>query len=84
MATVNTADTDKPKKKRANIEDAPYPPSLEIAGIKWAPKESIVRKGSDNWPMIWADDNALYTAYRDGWGFEPKVAEKLSLGRLEI
>ncbi|KPJ58523.1 MAG: hypothetical protein AMS15_08185, partial [Planctomycetes bacterium DG_23] len=42
----------------------------------------IVRKGegSDNWPLTWADDDNLYTAYGDGWGFKPKVPEKLSLG----
>jgi hypothetical protein len=30
--------------------------------------------------MTWADDDALYTAYGDGSGFEPFVPEKLSLG----
>ncbi|MEJ1971794.1 MAG: hypothetical protein WDM96_04660 [Lacunisphaera sp.] len=30
--------------------------------------------------MTWADDDALYTAYGDGNGFEPFVPEKLSLG----
>ena len=53
-----------------------------IKGVKWAPAESIVRKakGGDNWPMTWADDGHLYTAYGDGNGFEPGIAEKLSLG----
>ncbi len=61
---------------------APYPPSPVIRGIHWAPKESIIRKarGSDTWPLTWADDDALYTAYGDGRGFEPLVPEKLSLG----
>ena len=61
---------------------APYPPSPVIREIRWAPKESIVRKarGSDTWPLTWADDDALYTAYGDGRGFEPLVPEKLSLG----
>ena len=61
---------------------APYPPSPVIRGIHWAPKESIIRKarGSDTWPMTWADDDAQYTAYGDGQGFEPFVPEKLSLG----
>ena len=50
--------------------------------MKWAPAESIVRKakGGDNWPLTWADDGHLYTAYGDGNGFEPKVPDKLSLG----
>jgi CubicO group peptidase (beta-lactamase class C family) len=61
---------------------APYPPSSVISGIDWAPKESITRKakGSDNWPLTWADDDQLYTAYGDGWGFEPFVPRKLGLG----
>ena len=61
---------------------APYPPSPVIRGIHWAPKESIVRKarGSDTWPMTWADDDAQYTAYGDGQGFDPPTLEKLSLG----
>ena len=61
---------------------APYPPSPLIKSVKWAPAASIVRKakGGDNWPMTWADDGHLYTAYGDGNGFEPAIAEKLSLG----
>ncbi|MBE0537106.1 MAG: serine hydrolase [Phycisphaerae bacterium] len=65
---------------------APYPPSALIKSITWAPEETIIRKapGSDNWPITWADDDALYTAYGDGWGFEPKVDKKLSLGLCRI
>ena len=37
-------------------------------------------RGSDNWPLTWADDNALYTAYGDGLGFKPARPDKLSLG----
>jgi CubicO group peptidase (beta-lactamase class C family) len=61
---------------------APYPPSPIIKSIAWAPISEIIRRaqGSDNWPLTWADDNNLYTAYGDGWGFDPKVPEKLSLG----
>ena len=64
----------------------PYPPGAVIADVAWAPAGSIVRKaqGSDNWPMTWADDGALYTAYGDGWGFEPRVEKKLSLGFARI
>jgi hypothetical protein len=53
-----------------------------ITGIQWTPVDSIVYKaeGSDNWPLTWADDGRLYTTFGDGWGFEPKVPEKLSLG----
>ncbi len=60
----------------------PYPPSPVITGIEWAPAATIIRKaeGSDNWPLTWGDDDCLYTAYGDGWGFEPRVPDKLSLG----
>jgi hypothetical protein len=34
--------------------------------------------------MTWADDDALYTAYGDGRGFEPFVAQKLSLGLAKV
>jgi hypothetical protein len=60
----------------------PYPPSPVIAGIEWAPKESIVldARDGDNWPMTWADDDAIYTTWGDGTGFAPKVEKKLSMG----
>jgi hypothetical protein len=64
----------------------PYPPSATIAGIEWAAANTIVRRarGSDNWPLAWADDDALYSAYGDGQGFEPFVERKLSLGLARI
>ncbi len=63
-------------------DEAGHPPSPVIARLAWAPPEQIVRRaqGSDNWPTTWGDDDRLYTAYGDGWGFEPKVPVKLSLG----
>jgi CubicO group peptidase (beta-lactamase class C family) len=73
---------DRPKPSGA----APYPPSKAITGLAWAPKETIIRKakGSDNWPLTWADDDHQYTAYGDGWGFEPFVPKKLGLGFARI
>lgn len=64
----------------------PYPPSPVIAAIQWAPSETIVRraKGSDNFPLTWSNDNALYATFGDGFGFQPFVAEKLSLGLIRI
>ncbi len=58
------------------------PQSPVIKGVVWAPAEEIIRlaPGSDNWPITWADDHNQYTAYGDGWGFEPKTEKKLSLG----
>ena len=46
-----------------------------IKDITFASQESMVVKaeGSDNWPITWADDNNLYTAFGDGWEFEPKI-----------
>jgi hypothetical protein len=37
-------------------------------------------RGSDTWPVTWADDGHLYTVFGDGRGFDPKVPRKLSLG----
>ncbi len=67
-------------------ETGPYPRSPVIRGVTFAPKSEIVRRaeGSDNWPLTWADDDNLYTAYGDGWGFEPRIATKLSLGFARI
>ncbi len=61
-------------------------PSPVIKEIVWAPSETIVRRaqGSDNWPLTWADDDWLYTAYGDGNGFEPRLKEKLSLGLARV
>lgn len=60
--------------------------SPAISGIEWAPESEIVRlaEGIDNWPLTWAEDGALITAYGDGWGFEPAVPEKLSLGLARV
>src|SRR5207253_2265916 len=65
---------------------APYPPSPVITRLDWDPKDTILRqaKDSDNWPLTWADDGHLYTAYGDGTGFIPKVPNKLSLGLARI
>ncbi len=70
----------------AHAVSEPYPPSTVIRGLTWAPASTIVRQAndSDNWPLTWADDDNLYTAYGDGTGFAPKVPEKLSLGLARI
>ena len=68
------------------IVGPPYSHSPAIQGIKWAPVETIIRRasGSDNWPITWADDDNQYTAYGDGWGFEPETDKKLSLGIAKV
>jgi len=87
---VAQAAQDTPAVPQSKIQDPksqiPYPPSPVIQAIEWSPTESIIRKaqGSDNWPLTWSEDDALYTAYGDGWGFEPKATEKLSLGLARI
>ena len=67
-------------------ETGPYGPSEHISKITWASRDSIIRlaRGGDNWPATWADDGDLYTAYGDGWGFEPRVEKKLSLGMAKV
>ena len=39
---------------------------------------------SDNWPITWGDDDAQYTSYGDGSGFEPYTDRKLSLGLAKV
>jgi hypothetical protein len=57
-----------------------------IRRVRFDDERSIIRKaaGSDNWPMTWGDDDAIYTAYGDGNGFEPFVERKLSLGLARV
>ncbi len=73
-------------KDRGRWPGAPYPASEIVQAVEWGPPDTIIRRaaGSDNWPITWADDDSLYTAYGDGWGFEPKVDRKLSLGFAKI
>ena len=65
---------------------SPYPPSTVIARIDFAPENEILRKAidSDNWPLTWGDDDALYTSYGDGEGFEPFLDHKLSMGLAKV
>lgn len=62
----------------------PYRQSPVITRIDW--DATIVQKaeGSDNWPLTWADDGILYTAFGDGGGFHPKAPRKLSLGLARV
>ena len=54
--------------------------------MRFDPEETIIRKAidSDNWPMTWGDDDAIYTSYGDGFGFEPFVEKKLSMGLARV
>jgi hypothetical protein len=50
--------------------DPPYPPSKVIESVVWDQKtHRHFAPGSDNWPMTWADDDQIYTAWGDGGGF---------------
>lgn len=71
---------------RAVNHGAPYPNSRVIANLVWKDPSDIIRMGagSDTWPTTWADDGFLYTAYADGWGFEPLLKDKLSMGFAKI
>ncbi len=64
----------------------PYPKSEFIKSVQFEPTNSVIRlaNGSDNWPATWADDGNIYTAYGDGFGFEPKTDIKLSLGIAKV
>jgi CubicO group peptidase (beta-lactamase class C family) len=64
------------------FEEPPYPQSDLITSLEFAPKETVIRlaRGSDTWPITWADDDNLYTGYGDGNGFEPFTEYKLSMG----
>ena len=67
-------------------EKPPYPFSTFITDVMFAPDSTIIRqaKGGDNWPITWGDDNLLYTTYGDGYGFKPKIKQKLSIGYAKI
>jgi hypothetical protein len=68
------------------ITDPPYPPSDVIKRVRFDDERAIIRKAidSDNWPMTWGDDDAIYTSYGDGSGFEPFVEKKLSMGLARV
>ncbi|HOD82140.1 MAG: beta-lactamase/D-alanine carboxypeptidase [Planctomycetes bacterium ADurb.Bin126] len=86
LAMSAKARKSEPQPQQAAAAGLP-PPSPVIAGIDWAPAGTIVRqaRGSDNWPITWADDDAQYTAYGDGAGFDaPRPPHKLSLGLAKI
>lgn len=68
------------------VTQPPYPPSHVIRWVEFAPEPEIARAaiGSDNWPITWGDDDAQYTSYGDGWGFDPRTERKLSLGLAKV
>ena len=65
-------------------QSAPYPPSPIITNIQF--NDNIVRQASDcdNWPMTWGDDDNLYTAFGDGWGWAAGLSSKACLGTVRV
>ncbi len=63
---------------------APYPPSPVIRQARFANEVRRAAIDSDNWPLTWGDDDAQYTSYGDGFGFEPFVEKKLGMGFARI
>jgi hypothetical protein len=63
-----------------------HPPSPVIRGLEWDPPATVRRAAldGDNWPVTWGQDDAIYTTWGDGTGFDPKVAEKLSCGYARV
>jgi hypothetical protein len=64
-----------------------YPPSQLIAGVTFDDRTARTEApGSDIWPITWANDDKLYTAWGDGGGFggTNQVGRvSLGVGRIE-
>ena len=73
----------KPLMEAVTVE-APYPPSKAIRGATLGAEIKRAAIDSDNWPLTWGDDDAQYTSYGDGFGFEPHVEKKLGMGFARI
>ena len=63
---------------------SPYPPSPVIRAAAFGKEIRREAIDSDNWPLTWGDDDAQYTSYGDGFGFEPHVEKKLGMGFARI
>ena len=64
---------------------SPYPPSPAVKFVTW---DMTIKTqnglGSDQWPMTWAEDNNLYAAWGDGWGWDKGEEPKRSIGITRI
>ena len=55
----------------------PYPQSKLFNNIAWDWNTyKHLAKGSDIWPITWADNDTIYSAWGDGWGFYQKKHNK--------
>jgi hypothetical protein len=70
------------EERDAERSKPPYPPSRVIERIDWDFAHRVrLAPGSDLWPLTWAADDNLYTAWGDGGGFGGTNAEgRVSLG----
>lgn len=70
----------------AEAERQPYPSSTVITDVTWYWKTHERRaRGSDNWPITWADNGHQYTAWGDGGGFGGNNQDgRVSLGIARI
>lgn len=70
----------------AGAETPPYPSSTIITNLTWLWKTHERRaRGSDNWPVTWADNGHQYTAWGDGGGFGGNNKDgRVSLGVARI
>src|SRR6266536_3268258 len=60
---------------------SPYPPSPVLAFDELGATVRREDLDGDDWPMTWAEDDARYTAYGDGWGRRPiEKPTKLNTG----
>jgi hypothetical protein len=72
------------------VMDALIAPPMERSGlidsISFEPEDgiAIAAENCDNWPITWADDGAMYTAWGDGWGWDNMIEKKLSNGITRI
>lgn len=63
----------------------PYPRSEVITGIEFDAKTRRTEaRGSDIWPITWADDDHQYAAFGDGSGFGGKASDKAKDGRVSM
>lgn len=69
-----------------NVVEAapPYPQSTFITGVSISSVLDSKAEESDNWPITWAADGNMYTAYGDGYGFDPRLPNKVSMGWARI
>jgi CubicO group peptidase (beta-lactamase class C family) len=68
----------------AVVVRSPYLPSPIIRGAAFGAEIGRAAIDSDNWPLTWGVDDAQYTSYGDGYGFEPYVEKKLGMGFARI